>query len=82
MMFGLDPNISGGIENSSLFHWWNGTASGAFSISTRSVNSIAGQEWQKVVSEVSFDASKSSEMYGRTSTVQPASLQSLACIKT
>ena len=76
------PNISGGIENSSLFHWWNGTASGAFSISTRSVNSIAGQEWQKVVSEVSFDASKSSEMYGRTSTVQPASLQSLACIKT
>jgi hypothetical protein len=82
MMFG--PNIIGGIGSNNLIAWWNnkGTTSGALSVQTKSTTYVSGQEPQTVVSYISFDASKSSEMYGRTSTVQPASLQSLACIKT
>ena len=77
------PNITGGIGNNNLIAWWtSGTTSGALSVQTKSERYVNGNEGQTTVSGISFDASKASEMYGRTSTVQPASLRFIACIKT
>lgn len=77
------PNITGGIGNNNLIAWWNsGTTSGALSVQTQSTSYVNGNERQTTVSGISFDASKASDMYGRTSTVQPASLRVIACIKT
>lgn len=76
------PNITGGIGNNNLIAWWvSGTTSGALSVQTQSARYVNGNEGQTTVSGIYFDASKASEMYGRNSTVQPSSLQLLACIK-
>lgn len=67
-----------------MIAWWTsaGTTYGALSVETKSVSYVNGRENQTVISGIYLDASKSSEMYGRTSTVQPASMSVLACIKT
>ena len=76
------PNITGGIGNNNLIAWWtSGTTSGALSVQTKSDRYVNGNEGQTTVSGIYFDASKASEMYGRNSTVQPASMRCLACIK-
>ena len=77
------PNITGSIGNRSLVAWWNtpGTTSGAISIQTESTNYVNGNERQPVISEISIDASLSSEIYGASAVVQPSSLRGLACIK-
>ena len=77
------PNITGGIGNNNLIAWWvSGTTSGALSVQTQSTRYVGGNEGQTTVSGIYFDASKASDMYGRTSTVQPNSLRVIACIKT
>ena len=77
------PNITGDIGNNTLIAWWvSGTTSGALSVQTQSTRYVGGNEGQTTVSGIYFDASKASDMYGRTSTVQPNSLRVIACIKT
>ena len=73
------PNITGTFKKDG-----NGivasTAKGCFSISPSSGDS-AGKDWTSGSQGVSFSASGSSSIFGRSNTVQPSSLLLLPCIK-
>lgn len=74
VMFG--PNITGQFQAES----WNITGrQGAFYIRKKSLGGASGSDGE--AHEVSLDASYSSSVYGRSSTVQPSALRLIPCIK-
>lgn len=76
MMFGDSPNITGGTN---LCTAWGGVNdTGVFKKTGRTQS--AGQSYDNGIN-LQFDASWSSALFGAGSTVQPSSLQLLACIK-
>lgn len=81
-MFG--PNIIGEIASTNGLGVGNGNSSMSGALSMVYVD----QRWAgfedaagKYLRSISFDASGSSATYGASSTVQPASLRYLACVK-
>ena len=77
------PNITGEIDgnNGFLFSWWRGSMSGAFSCETANPRTSTGEGGTVSVTKISFSSHDSQSMYGVSSTVQPASLRLLPCIK-
>ena len=77
------PNITGKIDgkNGFLFSWWKGSMSGAFSCETANPMTSTGEGGAVSVTKISFSSHDSQSMYGVSSTVQPASLRLLPCIK-
>ena len=77
------PNITGEIDgnNGFLFSWWRGSMSGAFSCETANPITSTGEGGTVSVTKISFSSHDSQSMYGVSSTVQPASLRLLPCIK-
>lgn len=70
------PNITGQFQAES----WNITGrQGAFYIRKNSLGGASGSDGE--AHEVSLDASYSSSVYGRSSTVQPSALRLIPCIK-
>ena len=69
------PNITGQHNGAP----WIGFASGAFSAPNSSERIPDGGSWSRNI--VSFDASRSESIYGRSSSVQPSAVTALACIK-
>lgn len=70
------PNITGQFQAES----WNITGrQGAFYIRKKSLGGASGSDGE--AHEVSLDASYSSSVYGRSSTVQPSALRLIPCIK-
>ena len=83
-MFGLYPNITGAIASTNALGVGNGDPSQSGALSMVYVDqwwSGFGEAAGKYLRSISFDASGSSATYGASSTVQPASLRFLACIK-
>ena len=79
VMLGLCPNITG--------TWWArgpekgvSESSGAFLLTGPS-NYGLGHESGGVTAGIDFSADRSTGIYGGSSTVQPASIHALACIK-
>lgn len=77
------PNITGEIDgnNGVLFCWWSGSTSGAFSHEEGTPQSPGGEAHPTSVQVLSFSASDSQSIYGRSASVQPASVRVLPCIK-
>ena len=76
LMFG--PNITGTLNP--VCQTYSATApSGAFSSTTG--GGMTGYEFARMEANFVFDASDSSSTYGSASTVQPASLRLILCIK-
>ena len=80
----LTPNISGALASTNGLGVGNGTASQTGALQME----ILDQRWArfydyagKYLREIRLDASASSATYGAASTVQPASLLFLPCIK-
>ena len=78
-MLGLAPNITG--------TWWArgpekgvSEASGAF-VLTEPSNYGRGHDSGGATAGIDFSADRSTGIYGGSSTVQPASIHALACIK-
>ena len=79
-----DPNITGAIASTNALGVGNGDPSQSGALSMVYVDqwwSGFGEAAGKYLRSISFDASGSSATYGASSTVQPASLRFLACIK-
>ena len=78
------PNISGQIKNvSETFGSSDGTCSGAFSKENASLNRNTPDGLDAgPTGIINFSASKSSSTYGKSSTIQPASIRCIPCIKT
>ena len=74
-MFG--PNITGAVN---LCSGWGGVSDTGVFKKTGQTES-AGDSWT-TGTNLQFDASWSSSLFGKASTIQPPALQSLACIKT
>ena len=74
------PNISGGFTGGTNYGG-GGQQWGAFSIYGYTGNVDPGDGRANVNCNYNFDASRSSGIYGRSSTVQPASLTLLPLIK-
>ena len=73
------PNISGGITG---FDYEKGSGKwvyGAFVTDSNHFGTSVGENYS--IAKVSFQAQRSSSIYGESSTVQPSSLQALPCIK-
>lgn len=73
------PNITGRIQSSTLFGWWGGNTSGAFSVAGQNQNYTDGSNWQHIINYMSFDASNVNNIYGKSSTIIPESVN-LSCI--
>ncbi len=83
MMFGSTPNITG-IDNPYGVEILDGYSvfGGAFFSDTNNQQTMArGHSVGSQMGRITFDASRSSNIYGITSNVQPASVSALACIK-
>ena len=76
-MFG--PNITGWHKLTNGGWFRQSTSGGAFSLSNGNQANAPTSASQGT--QVNFDASDSNDLYGRTSTVQPAALRVLPCIK-
>lgn len=74
------PNITGNFNPSSEYTSAV-TTSGAFSSSAVSGQIATGVYTERGIPQFSFDASRSSSIYGNSSTVQPPALTLLPCIK-
>jgi len=72
------PNITGQLNNddTNVFNY----ADGVFKINNM-YNKVAGSASGQGSNHVSFDASRSSSIYGNSSTVQPATCKCYFCIK-
>lgn len=73
------PNVTGGITGFNYEKGSGGWVYGAFSTESFHTGSSTGTA--KDVARVSFQAQRSSSLYGGSSTVQPSSLRALPCIK-
>lgn len=75
------PNISGSLQWA--FATSDKAAGGCFSVPMAEQNNLAGSDdaYVEEIIKLAFDASDSSSVYGRASTVQPSALRSLLCIK-
>ena len=71
------PNITGAVN---LCSGWGGVSDTGVFKKTGQTES-AGDSWT-TGTNLQFDASWSSSLFGKASTIQPPALQSLACIKT
>lgn len=84
VMFGLSPNITGAVEETFLTDLASapGWSDGAMFWTTAQIinrNTNQGEDsWGK---RLNVDASRSSDLYGSSDVVQPASLRALPCIK-
>lgn len=79
VMLGVPPNITGGItgfdyDESSTWVY------GAFETDSLHFGTSIGEKME--IARVSFQAQRSSSIYGSSSTVQPSTLLALVCIKT
>ena len=85
VMFGPCPNISGGINDRRSDSLWPTSGTNAFWSTGKTEASEdlyaidAGRNFQANV--ITFDASRSSNIYKTSSTVQPPALQVLPCIR-
>ena len=68
------PNITGKFIGGNA----NGTISGAFKLDGNSISSQEGSRYHE--SQMSFDASRSSSIYGKSTTVQPQTIKALLYI--
>ena len=75
----LGPNITGQVDQMGLINSGNSTT-GAFSKADSVGWSIYGRSVTSY--ELAFDASLCHTIFGKSSIVQPESIQLLACIKT
>lgn len=73
------PNITGTLENV----WQNGFGAGAFKRGAQTIARFAeaASGYSLGVSTEDFNASRSSPVYGKSTTVQPPSVTALPCIK-
>ena len=74
------PNITGGEQ---IIHWGEYQASGCFDEAKHgdSINYAPSATYSNAYYAVSLDASRSSSIYGNSSTVQPPALTALPCIR-
>lgn len=63
------PNITGSVSVNCL--WSSGWSNGCFTHHTITQDFVNGQDNQKMVNSISFDASRSSAIYGKSDTVTP-----------
>lgn len=84
-MFGQGPNISGGINDRRSDSLWPTSGTNAFWAGGKTEASEdlyaidAGRHQQANI--ITFDASRSSNIYKTSSTVQPPALYALPCIR-
>ena len=72
------PAITG---TARVFHPSDGTASGAFAVTNLSGGSIVGSSASNLAFDLSFDASRSSSIFGASTTVQPPAIAANIFIK-
>ena len=77
MMLGQSPNITGGIT---LSHLSSYNASGSITLANGGAANYGTSESSRAA-KIGLEASLSSFVYGLSTTVQPASVKFLACIK-
>ncbi|MDY4475922.1 MAG: hypothetical protein SPE32_11520, partial [Mitsuokella sp.] len=63
------PNITGSVGANKL--WSKGSSNGCFTHHTTSGDFVDGKSWQDYVDSISFDASRSNPIYGKSTTVTP-----------
>ena len=73
------PNITGGITG---FDYGDGSAWVYGAFSTDSVHAGSSTGYTTNVARVSFQAQRSSSLYGGSNGVQPSAIRVLSCIKT
>ncbi len=78
-MLGSGPNISGNV--SSFASWENGGFNGVLIKYDGGNASIEGGSGSAISAGIGFNAQNGCAVYGASSTVQPASVCFLACIK-
>lgn len=76
-MFG--PNITGWHKITNAGWYSKSTSGGAFTLSNGKQANSPTSAYEGT--QVDFDASGSNDLFGQSSTVQPASLRVMACIK-
>lgn len=79
MIFG--PNINGVVYNDENYQGSFNGANGCFSVKRKTVGTIGRNGSGNYHYYADFNASRSSAVYGKSSTIQPPSLQAILIIK-